>query len=312
MEESKKKMYVNRDGFCAEASMLFMALAMVFLLIGSIGRWDNLQYLITQVALPVFGGLLFLLLVLVAGRKAFWTTVIPVLLIAAYFVFRAMGMTEENELKRVGLIFFFLVIVVLYALAFSQHWMKWLLAAVLLGIFLFRVVIMDVPVLLDAEKPVLFMDGVQEMSILAVTLSMLFITLAMRTVEKPVKRKAAKPAEEKPAEPEKKPEPQPVYPEPAPEPAYQEPVYAEPVYPEPAPEPMYQEPAYEEPEPQPAYEEPAVQPLFTEPEPEEPPMEEVPIRELNEPAEPAPAYPLEEIAAEPAKDSAQQDGAETV
>ena len=51
MEETKKKLYVEPDGFWTEASILFMALAIVFRLIGSIGRWDELPYLVTLVAL---------------------------------------------------------------------------------------------------------------------------------------------------------------------------------------------------------------------------------------------------------------------
>ena len=281
MEESKKKLYVDRDGFCAEASMLFMMLAMVFRLIGSIGRWGEPLYLISQVALPMIGGLLFLLFVLIAGKKAFWATVIPVLLGVAYFVFQAMEV--ENELLRVGYIFFYLVIVVLYALTFSQHWMKWLLAAILAAAFLFHVAVLDVPVLMDTEKPVLFLDGMQEMSVLAVILSMLFITLAMRTVEKPVKKKAEKSGkkEETPA-PEAKPE----------TPA--------------APEAKPETPAAPEPKP----EIPTPMPAAEEPRPVEAEIVELPAAESKDGPEPAAAFPLEETPVEAADEASAADGAE--
>ena len=100
MSETKRKLYVERDGFCTEASMLLMALAIVFRLIGSIGRWDDMNYLMTQLALPVFSGLLFLLCLLLFSRRAFWTTVIPVVLGVAFFVFRIMEV--ENEWQKVS------------------------------------------------------------------------------------------------------------------------------------------------------------------------------------------------------------------
>ncbi len=83
MEGTKKKLYVERDGFWTEAAMVFAALAMVFLLIGSIGRWDDRRFLSTQVALPIFCGLLLILCLILFGKRAFWTTVVPVAMGAA-------------------------------------------------------------------------------------------------------------------------------------------------------------------------------------------------------------------------------------
>lgn len=305
MEGTKKKLYVERDGFCAEASMLFMGLAMVFCLIGSIGRWGDMQYLMTQVALPIIGGLLFLLFVIVAGKKAFWTTVIPVLLGAAFFVFRAMEV--ENELYRVGYIFFYLVIAVLYALAFSQKWMKWILAGILALTFLFHLLVLDIPVLTDAARQVLFLDGMREMSVLAVVLSMLFIVLAMRTAEKPVKKKEEKVGKKKemPPEAEKKPEESalpPEEPEAVPEPLADK---EEPRPVEPAPTPA--EPVLVPAEPVPTPEEPA---QATE-EPEIVEQEIVEIPALRPAAAPAPAYPLEETPAEAEETPSADDGAES-
>ena len=94
--EEKKKLYVERDGFWTEAAMLLMALAMVFRLIGSIGRWEDMHYMTTQVALPIVSGLLYLLCLLLFGKRAFWTTVIPVVAGLVFFIFRIMGL--ENGL----------------------------------------------------------------------------------------------------------------------------------------------------------------------------------------------------------------------
>ena len=285
MEETKKKLYVERDGFCTEASMLFMILAMLFRLIGSIGRWGDLQYLITQVALPVFSGLLFVLLLMTAGKKAFWTTMVPVVLGVTFFIFRIMSV--EGELQKVLCIVLYVVIVVLYAMCFSQHKIKWVLALVLTLAFLYHVGIEDVPLLLNKKQTVLFVEGMQEMSVLAIILSLLFVSLAMRSAPKPVK----KPKEKRGGRKDKDaPTPEPV---PAETPA-EEPVPTLTPTEEPIPEPV------EEPVPAPA-EEPAEEPQ---------PFSGVPIQELSPGAEPAAAYPVEEPADE-AVLSGETDAAET-
>jgi len=179
MEETKRRLYVEPDGFCTEAAILFMALAVVFHLIGSIGRWNDMHYLITQVALPVFSGLLMILCLLLFSRRAFWTTVVPVVLGVVFFIFRILEV--ESEWQMVGCISLYVVIVVLYTMAFSHPRLKWLLALVLLGAFAFHVW-QDLQSLMDVtrEQPVGFVEGMQEMSILGIMLSMLSLSLAMK------------------------------------------------------------------------------------------------------------------------------------
>lgn len=261
MSETKKKLYVNQDGFCAEASMLLMALAIVFRVIGSIGRWGDMNYLLTQVALPVFSGLLFLLFLLLFGKRAFWTTVIPVVLGVAFFVFRIIEV--ENAWQIVGCIVLYMVIAVLYAMCFSHKNLKWALAALLLLAFAYHVGIEDLPVLMDLKNPVSFVDGMQEMSVLAIILSLFFVCLAMRVEEVPEKRKAGR--KEKAAEPEPPAEP------------------AAPAEPE-----------------APVAEEPPAEPEEAPAEPEEAPAEPFPVPEETPSAEPAPAFPEEEEGAEEA------------
>ena len=182
MEETKRKLYVERTGFWTEAAMLFMVLAMVFRVIGSIGRWDDMNYLITLVALPVFCGLLFLLCLLCFGKRAFWTSVVPVVVGVVFFIFQIM--TVEDNLLKVGLISLCVVIVVLYAMTFSHPALKWLLALVLLGVFGYLVGVKDLPKLLDPEQQVGFVEGMQEMSVLGILLSLLCVSLAMRVTGK--------------------------------------------------------------------------------------------------------------------------------
>lgn len=178
MNETKKRIYVERDGFLTEASLMLMGFAMVCCAIGSVGRWGDMNYLICQVALPIFSGLLFILCVVLFGARAFWTTVIPVLLGVVYFIFRAMGM--ESDMQKVAFIVAYVVVVVLYTMTFSHVGLKWLLALVLLAGLAYHVVLLDAPALMERVETITFVGGMRELSILAVLLSMLCISLAMK------------------------------------------------------------------------------------------------------------------------------------
>lgn len=343
MEGTKKKLYVERDGFWTEAAMAFLALAMIFILIGSIGRWDDSRFLSTRVALPIFCGLLLVLCLLLFGKRAFWTTVVPVAMGVVFFVFRAMNM--ENEWLRGCWIIVYLVIMVLYAMVFSYPKLKWALALVLLAVFAYHIGVQDLPRLMDLENPVSFVDGMEEMSVLGIILAMLFLSFAMKSGPKPVKGKP-EPEPEQPAAGEEKGDEAAPAPgeEPAPAAAAEEKKLsrrekrklekqrkleekqqkqeAEPQLepqPEPQPEPVI------EPEPQPEPEQLAEfeKPEPQEPQPEEPwpeetvtsgtepasevPTEEIPVEELGTQAAAAAAYPLEETQPSEEKETATED-----
>lgn len=336
MEGTKKKLYVEQDGFWTEAAMVFMALAMVFLLIGSIGRWDDKRFLSTQVALPIFCGLLLILCLILFGKRAFWTTVVPVAMGVVFFIFRAMGM--ENEWLRGCWIIVYLVVMVLYAMVFSYPRLKWALALVLLGVFAYHIGVQDLPKLMDSENPVSFVAGMQEMSILGIILAMLFLSLAMKSAPKAAKNKpetVETPApEEKEAEPaaqmgepaaaeeekklsrrekrrlekqkkqEEKQQEKPAEPQPEAEPASMPEPMPQPE-PEPVPEPMQQPEPEPAPEPMPEIE-PTPEPE-ADPPAEEIPMEEIRVEEWNAKAEAAAAYPLDEPASPDKPETATED-----
>ena len=325
MEGTKKKLYVEQDGFWTEAAMVFMALAMVFLLIGSIGRWDDKRFLSTQVALPIFCGLLLILCLILFGKRAFWTTVVPVAMGVVFFIFRAMGM--ENEWLRGCWIIVYLVVMVLYAMVFSYPRLKWALALVLLGVFAYHIGVQDLPKLMDSENPVSFVAGMQEMSILGIILSMLFLSLAMKSAPKAAKSKPetgaipspaekeaepAAPAEaavpaageekklsrrekrrlEKQKKQEEKQQEKPAEPQPEPEPApmpQPEPEPAPEPMPEPEPEPEHAPMPEPEPEPEPAPEPtPEPEPIPTPEQEAALPAQEIPVEEI----------PVEELSAQ--------------
>ena len=177
--KQKFKFYVEKDGFWAEASVIVMAMAIFFRLIGTINGWGDRTFPLTQIILPVLSGLLFLLCVLLLGKLAFWSTSLPVLLGVVFFVLKSLGF--ESKLHMVLCVILYVVVAVLYVgTVFTLIPTKWLLVPLFGLPFLYHIFIEDLPAIRDTVNPLSFADGMQEMSVLCIMLSLLLISLAMK------------------------------------------------------------------------------------------------------------------------------------
>ncbi len=204
MKNDKIKFYVERTGFWTEAALIFMTLAIVFRVIGCWGLWTDRYFLMTQILLPIVSGLLFILLLALLGKHALWTTFLPVLGGVAFFVFKAL--TFENTTQMLLCLLLYAAVAILYCgTVFTLIRTKWLLVPLFLFPFLYHVAVEDIARLRDTVNPVTFTDGMQEMSVLCIMLSLLFTSFAMKKLVKKAKGKA---------ETEKEPE-QPAAPQPA-------------------------------------------------------------------------------------------------
>lgn len=179
MKQEKRKVYVERDGFWTEASLLMMGFAVVFRLLSSIGHWNEQDFLVMQLALPAASGLLFIAFTLLLGRRAFWTTSVPVLFGVVYFIYQSIGV--ESDLEKILYILLYVAVAVMYfGLTVSRSPFNWILAAVFGLFFAYRVGMRDVPALLVPESSVGFLEGIREMSVLALLLSLFSISLAAK------------------------------------------------------------------------------------------------------------------------------------
>ncbi len=261
----KVRFYTLRSSFGVGSGVILLCLSIVFRLIGCWGMWDDRYFFVTQIALPVLSALLFILLLLLFGRIALWTTMLPMLGGVAFFVLRAF--TFDNTVHTVLCVLLYVLIAVLYiATVCNLIRTKWLLPPLFLLPFLYHVGVEDLAALRNTAQPVSFAAGMQEMSVLCIMLAMFFISMAIRKRYKDAPESAAQP------------EPAPVQPEPAPV--------------QPAPAPV---------QPAPAPVQPAPAPLMPEPEPEttlaQPPVAE---EALAEPAEAAEIVEAAAVAAAPA------------
>ena len=179
MGGKKCKFYVERGSFGVHAMMILMALSVVFRLIGCWGLWNERNYAVLQIALPVFSALLLIALVWLFGRRALWLSFLPVLLGAVFFI--AKSLSFESLLHTILCIVLYVAVIVLYfCTVFGIIRTKWVLVALFGLPFLYHVFVEDLPALRDTVNPVSFAAGMQEMSVLCIILGLFFLALALK------------------------------------------------------------------------------------------------------------------------------------
>lgn len=175
----RAKFYVEKKGHFVHDAVLFLLLSVIFRLVGCWGLWTEEFFLITQMLLPMGSALLFVLILRFLGDKVFTLTVLPVLTGAAFFVIRALG--YDNKLQAVLCIALCALVVVLYMLtAIGVIRTKWLMVTLFALALCYRIFVEDLLALNDTENPVLFSDGMLELSVICVLLGLMFAVLALK------------------------------------------------------------------------------------------------------------------------------------
>ena len=201
----KTRFYLDKTGFFAESAMIFLVLAAVFRFFGCWGMWENRGEYVMLTLLPIFCCLLMTLCIILFGRKGFFLSVIPVMLGMVFFIWKALY--YPSWVNTVICVVYNLAVAVIYTgTVFGWIPTKWLLVPMFALPFLYRVSVIDIPALSNKAEPVLFSDGMQELSILGILAGMFCVAMALR------KRPAAAPAEKKETAPAAQPEAAPAAP----------------------------------------------------------------------------------------------------
>ena len=186
----KTRFYLDKTGFFAESAMIFLVLAAVFRFFGCWGMWENKGEYVMLTLLPIFCCLLMTLCIILFGRRCFFLSVIPVMLGVVFFVWKALY--YPSWVNTVICVLFDLAVAVIYTgTVFGWIPTKWLLVPMFALPFLYRVSVIDIPALSNKAEPVLFSDGMQELSILGILAGMFCVAMALR------RRFAAAPVEKK-------------------------------------------------------------------------------------------------------------------
>ena len=184
MEKEKKsapraKFYVEQQHWAVQTAIIFMALSAVFRIVGCWGKWDESFFAATQIALPLMCNILFILCLVLLGKKALWLSAVPVILGVVFFIIKSF--TFDSWLHTVLCILLYLLVAVLYTgTVFGVIRTKWLLLPLFGLPFLYHIFVEDLAALRDTANPVTLSAGLQEISVLCVMLALFFTAIAMK------------------------------------------------------------------------------------------------------------------------------------
>jgi len=179
VRKPKVRFCVDKKGRFVHDAVLFMMLSIVFRVVGCWGLWNDRFFAITQILLPVAACLLFILILRFLGDKAFPATILPMLMGVAFFIIKAFGF--ESALHSWLCIALYVLVAVVYtATALGIIRTKWFLVPLFALPFLYHVFVEDLAALRDTANPVLFSEGMQELSVLSIMLALLFTALAIK------------------------------------------------------------------------------------------------------------------------------------
>lgn len=179
MKKNKAKFFVDIDSLFSHGAIIFFLLSCVFCLLGSLGRWDDRFFIISQVFFPVICSLAFVFFLKLFGRRLFWMTCIPVVAGLAFFVIKALA--YGRILYTVISIALSVLAVFLYTAAvFGWMRVKWPLIPVFILGFFFNVFVKGYYTLRNPDIAVSFSEIMLEISVLFIILAMLFVSFAMK------------------------------------------------------------------------------------------------------------------------------------
>lgn len=187
MKKEKKEprgFYVEKGSFFVHAAVTILALSMVFRLLGTLNLWGDMFLLATQVALPVACAVLFIVFILLLGRVALWTTILPVLGGAAFFILEATSGHEQLRMILCIVLAFFASFIYTATLA-GMIRTKWMNVIVFLGILVYQIVLIAYPAFSNTETPLSFVDGMAMLSSIGIVFAMLCASLAIRRRKPP-------------------------------------------------------------------------------------------------------------------------------
>lgn len=180
IEHEKIRYSVSRKNFFVKLAVIFMILSALCRFLGYWGFWSNQTagFVTFQIVLPILCNLLFIVLVLYAGRRFFSLTFIPVILGVMFFIIKAFGF--DSILHTILCICLYLAVAFIYtATVFGVIRTKWLLAP-LFGLPLIVHIYLDRDMIAPKGKTVALAELLPEISVLCIMAALLCICFAMK------------------------------------------------------------------------------------------------------------------------------------
>lgn len=180
IENEKIRYSVSRKNFFVKLAVIFMILSVLCRFLGYWGFWSNQTagFVTFQIVLPILCNLLFIVLVLYAGRRFFSLTFIPVILGVMFFIIKAFGF--DSILHTILCICLYLAVAFIYtATVFGVIRTKWLLAP-LFGLPLIVHIYLDRDMIAPKGQTVALAELLPEISVLCIMAALLCICVAMK------------------------------------------------------------------------------------------------------------------------------------
>ncbi len=180
IENEKIRYSVSRKNFFVKLAVIFMILSALCRFLGYWGFWSNQTagFVTFQIVLPILCNLLFIVLVLYAGRRFFGLTFIPVILGVMFFIIKAFGF--DSILHTILCICLYLAVAFIYtATVFGVIRTKWLLAP-LFGLPLIVHIYLDRDMIAPKGQTVALAELLPEISVLCIMAALLCICVAMK------------------------------------------------------------------------------------------------------------------------------------
>ena len=180
IENEKIRYSVSRKNFFVKLAVIFMILSALCRFLGYWGFWSNQTagFVTFQIVLPILCNLLFIVLVLYAGRRFFGLTFISVILGVMFFIIKAFGF--DSILHTILCICLYLAVAFIYtATVFGVIRTKWLLAP-LFGLPLIVHIYLDRDMIAPKGQTVALAELLPEISVLCIMAALLCICVAMK------------------------------------------------------------------------------------------------------------------------------------
>ena len=186
MEKKERKprgFYVEKGSFFVHAAVTVLILSMVARLLGTMTLWGDMMQLLVQIALPIGCAFLFILFILLLGRIALWSTILPVLGGAAFFILTVFDNGPGWPLF-ICIALAFLAAFVYTATLSGMIRSKWPLVIVFVLILAYQIAFKAIPAFGNMSDPVSFADGMTLLSSIGIVFAMFCASLALRRRKK--------------------------------------------------------------------------------------------------------------------------------
>lgn len=173
------KYCLDRSGAWAQVAVIFMLLSAIARMLGVWGLWEDSSYRYGQIMLPMAASLIFVLFIFMFAQRGFFLSIVPVFMGVAFFVIQALS--YDSLWRMVSAIVVYVLLGLVYAgTVLGMIRSKWLLPPLLAAVFVYDILVIDLPRFTGAAAPWTFHSFLQELSVVCVLVSLFCVSMGLK------------------------------------------------------------------------------------------------------------------------------------